>query len=61
MSTEIVCCLIGLAVTTLGGQFALWMRFEHRMTALETRLKLREEIERETHQGLYTKHGKEAL
>ena len=53
MSAGDIIAIAALAATTLGGQFALWMRFEHRMTALETRLKLREEIEKARHQGMY--------
>ena len=36
MSGEIIAALIGLAIS----QFGLWMRFEHRMTKLETQMEL---------------------
>ncbi len=39
MNGELIAALIGLAVT----QFGLWMRFEHRMTVLETMLNLERE------------------
>jgi hypothetical protein len=38
VSMEIAAALIGVGTVLIGGQFALWMRFERRMTRLETSL-----------------------
>jgi hypothetical protein len=60
MSGEIIAALIGLA----GSQVALWLRFEHRMTVLETMLKLREEKAKEPDRvkcPLFLKRSKECV
>jgi len=42
VNPEIAAVLISISATTLGAVIALWVRFEHRVTVLETRMDLRE-------------------
>ena len=49
MTGDILTLLVGLGVTIIGGQIGLWLRFEHRMTILEERLRLRELLEDQRH------------